>query len=231
MIRHLIIMGVLFGTAGCGLWNGVDHEKFSGTLELNEHVLGAKVAGRVMSLSVDEGSEVKKGIVLATMDRYEQTEKDYKRAVQLYEQGGGNYQSVEYAKLAMEDQVIVSPVDGVVLVKVHDVGEVVSSGSAVVVVGDRARFWVRIFVPEGIINRVRMGQQAKVRFDGLNQSFDGQVSFIASKAEFTPRNIQTAEERITQTFAVKVDIKNPPEFLRPGVACDVSLDFEKEVEK
>lgn len=231
MIRYLMITGLLLASAGCGLWNGADHEQFSGTLELNEHVLGAKVAGRVTSLNVDEGSEVKKGDLLATMDRHEQTDKDYQRAVELYKQGGANHQSVEYAQLAVEDQAITSPVDGVVLVKVHDVGEVVSAGSAVVVVGDRARYWVRIFVPEGVINRVQMGQKAKIKFDGLNEAFDGQVSFIASKAEFTPRNVQTAEERITQTFAVKVDIQNPPQFLRPGVACDVSLDFKKEVER
>ena len=92
--------------------------------------------------------------------------------------------------------------------------------------GDRARYWVRIFVPEWMINRVRMGQSTKVKFDGLDQSFEGRVSFIASKAEFTPRNVQTAEERVTQMFAVKVDVEHPPEFLRPGVACDVIIKKE-----
>lgn len=190
-------------------------EVFSGTVEITEHTLGPKVSGRLASLSVDEGSPVKKGDVLALMDRYEQTKKDYIRALTLLKTGGVNQQSVEYSQLAMEDQMIIAPVSGMVLVKVHDVGEMVASGSAVIVVGDGARYWVRIFVPEGVINRVRMGQQAKLKFDGLKQSFDGQVSFIATKAEFTPRNVQTAEERITQTFAVKVDIKNPPEFLWP----------------
>ena len=223
--RRILLIGILIASAGCGLWNGSAKEKFSGTLELNEHVLGAKAAGRVMSLNVDEGSQVKKGDLLATLDRYAQTKKDYERAVELFKQGGSNHQAVEYAQLAMEDQSIISPVDGVVLVKVHDAGEVVGAGSAVLVVGDRSRYWVRIFIPEGIINRVRMGQPAKVKFDGLDRSFEGHVSFISSKAEFTPRNVQTAEERITQMFAVKVDINNPPEFLRPGVACDVTLNL------
>ena len=224
--RRIIFIGFLIASAGCGLWNDVSKEKFSGTLELNEHVLGAKAAGRVMSLNVDEGSEIKKGDLLATLDRYVQTKKDYERAVELFKQGGGNRQTIEYAQLAMEDQAIIAPVDGVVLVKVHDAGEVVGAGSAVVVVGDRARYWVRIFIPEGMINRVRMGQPAKIKFDGLSQSLDGHVSFISSKAEFTPRNVQTAEERITQMFAVKVDIEHPPEFLRPGVACDVTIKME-----
>ena len=224
--RRIIILILLVVSSGCRLWNDQGEEVFSGTLEVNEHVLGAKVAGRVMSLNVDEGSAVKKGELLATLDRYEQLKKDYNRAVEMFNQGGGNRQSVEYAQLAMEDQMFVSPVDGVVLVKVHDLGEVVGSGSAVVVVGDRSRYWVRIFVPERILNRLRMGERATVKFDGLDESFTGKVSFIASQAEFTPRNVQTVEERILQTFAVKVDIDHPPEYLRPGVACDVFITLD-----
>ena len=229
--RRIIIFILLMMSSGCKLWNEPGQETFSGTLEVNEHVLGAKVAGRVMSLNVDEGSTVKKGELLATLDRYVQLKKDYDRAVEMFNQGGGDHQSVEYAQLAMEDQTVISPVDGVVLVKVHDVGEVVGSGSAVVVVGDRSRYWVKIFVPERYINRVHMGEQAKAKFDGLNEEFSGRVSFIASQAEFTPRNVQTAEERILQTFAVKVDIDHPPEFLRPGVACDVKIKMEIETNK
>ena len=226
--RRIIFVILLIMSSGCNLWNEPGRETFSGTLEVNEHVLGAKVAGRVSLLTVDEGSEIKKGALLATLDRYGQFKKDYERAVELFKQGGGSRQSVEYAQLAMEDQMVISPVDGVVLVKVHDVGEVVSSGSAVVVVGDHSRYWVRVFVPEKIINRVRMGELAKVKFDGLSESFTGRVSFIASQAEFTPRNVQTTEERVLQTFAVKVDIDHPPEFLRPGVACDVTIDLSKD---
>ena len=53
------------------------------------------------------------------------------------------------------------------------------------------------------------------------------MSYIASQAEFTPRNVQTEEERITQTFAVKVTLDDPPEYLRPGVAADVTIQMEE----
>jgi len=77
-----------------------------------------------------------------------------------------------------------------------------------------------------LINRVHMDQPALVHFDGLPQSFKGRVSFIAVKAEFTPRNVQTPEERMTQTFAVKVRLQDPPAYLRPGVSADVTLTFD-----
>jgi len=219
-----MIVSLSLASAGCWRPGESADLKFSGTLELTEHSLGARVAGRLASLFVDEGSLVKKGQVIATLDRYEQAQKDYDRQGQLFKTGGVTEQSLEYAQLAVDDQRVVSPVDGVVLVKVHDPGEVVPAGGAVVVVGDRTDLWVRIFVPEGLINQVVMAQPARVRLDGLSEVFRGQVSFIAARAEFTPRNVQTPEERITQTFAVKVRLDNPPEYLRPGVAADVVLE-------
>ena len=197
--------------------------KFSGTLELTEHSLGARAAGRLSALFVDDGDEVKAGQLLATLDRFEQSKKDFLRSKELFQGGGVTQQDLEYAQLAMEDQEVVSAVDGVVLVKVHEVGEVVGAGTSVVVVGDRKRLWVKIYVPEEMINKIQMNQSAVLRFDGLSEEFSGHVRFIASRAEFTPRNVQTQEERIIQTFAVKVVLDNPPPYLRPGVAADVVI--------
>ena len=84
---------------------------------------------------------------------------------------------------------------------------------------------MKIFVPEGQINRVTLGDLATLRFDGLNRTYAGHVSFIAPKAEFTPRNVQTPEERITQTFAIKIALDDPDPSLRPGVAADVTMDL------
>jgi multidrug resistance efflux pump len=222
--RWIVIMLLLAVCTGCERMMG-DRTKFSGTLELDEHAIGAKASGRLSTMTVDEGSEVKKGQLLATLDRYEQAKKDFDRTSALFKEGGVNQQTLEYAQLALEDQEIVSPVDGVILVRVHDLGEVVTAGAPVVVVGDRAKYWVKIFVPEGIVNRLNMNDPAQINLDGVRESFNGHISFIASKAEFTPRNIQTTEERVTQTFAVKVTIDNPPANLRPGVACDVKINL------
>lgn len=226
-LKYVMLILAFFLLGSCAL-NGKHKDfKFSGTLELTEHSVGAKVSGRVTTLLVDEGSEVKKDQEVATLDRFEQNKKDYERLEAFFKEGGANAQEVEHAKLALDDQRIVSPVDGVVLVKVSEIGEVVSAGSPVVVIGDRSSLWVKIYVPEGMINRVSMNQPATLHFDGLDKVFKGHVSFIASKAEFTPRNVQTSEERVTQTFAIKVALDNPEPFLRPGVAADVYIQLNK----
>ena len=203
------------------------HLSLSGTLELTEHSLGARVPGRISTLNVDEGQKVKKGETLATLDRYDQAKKDYERVNQLFKDGGTTQQSLEQAELALQDQEIISPVDGVVLLKVREAGEILQAGSTVVDIGDRDQLWVKIYVPEGLVNRVRLGQEAILKFDGLKKTFKGHVSFIAAKAEFTPRNVQTPEERITQTFAVKVTLDEKEDYLRPGVSVDVKLDLKE----
>lgn len=222
LLGFLFVLAIL--SNGCGYNSDSAGMKFSGVLELTEHALGAKVAGRLTTLNTDEGKTVLQGEQIATLDRYEQSQRDYARVENLFKQGGATAQDLEHALLAMEDQRIVSPIDGVVLVKVHEVGEIVPAGSALVVIGDRKSLWVRIYVPEGKINKIQIGQIARLAFDGLKENFKGHVSFIASQAEFTPRNVQTPEERITQTFAVKITLDQAPEYLRPGVAVDVTID-------
>ncbi len=205
-------------------WTKNSGLKLTGTLELTEHSLGARTAGRLTALLVDEGDQVKEGQLIGTLDRYDQAKRDFDRAAKLLEQGGTTKQAVEQAELTLNDQQVVSPVDGVILIKIHEKGEVLSAGSPIVTIGDRRKLWVRIYVPEGSVNLVKMNQPATLHFDGLKETFKGHVSFIALLAEFTPRNVQTPEERVTQTFAVKVTLDNPESFLRPGVSADVDLE-------
>lgn len=215
------VLGLL--TGGCRSSERPHSLKLSGTLEMTEYSLGPRVSGKLSRLLVDEGQEVKKDETLAALDRYDQSQRDYDRASALFRQGGGTRQALEQAQLTLDDQRVVSPVDGVVLLKIHEPGEVVAAGSPVVVVGDRSQLWVRVYVSGKFINQVTMGQAAEVRLDGLDKTFPGKVSFIAPRAEFTPRNVQTPEERITQTFAVKVVLDHPEIRIRPGVPADVVL--------
>ncbi len=217
-----ICMASLAIVAGCDGFNH-NHLKLSGTLELTEHAVGAPAAGRLQTLLVDEGSTVTKGQLLATLERYEQSQRDYERINHLFQDGGATQQAVEQAALAVSEQCVASPVNGIILLKIHEPGEVVGAGVPIVVVGDRSQLWVRVYVPEGQINRVQMNQPATLRFDGLKQPVKGHVIFIAPKAEFTPRNVQTPEERVTQMFAVKIALDEPESSLRPGVAADVIL--------
>ena len=219
------ILILLFFASSCNRWMKPKPDVFTGTLEFTEHGVGARVPGRLSALHADEGDEVKKDQLIATLERYEQTQRDYERLLRLNRSGGATVQSVEQAELSLGDQKIMSPVDGVVLTKVHDSGEVVGAGDPVLVIGDRKKIWVKIFVPEGLVNRVQMNQEASLSFDGIARSFKGHVSYVAPKAEFTPRNVQTEEERVTQTFAVKVMLDEVEPYLRPGVTAEVRLDL------
>jgi multidrug efflux pump subunit AcrA (membrane-fusion protein) len=197
---------------------------FSGTLEMTEHVLGVKAAGRLTTLNVKEGDRVKYRQLLATFDRYEEDKKDYARMGVLYKNGGANQQSLEYARLAMEDQQITSPLDGIVLVKTAEVGEIVPAGGGVVVIGDPLDQWVKIFVTEDIMHDLSLNERAVITVDGTDKTYKGHVTFIADKAEFSPRNVQTPEERVTQTFAVKITIDDADEHLHTGVAADIRFN-------
>src|ERR1700733_1008182 len=135
---------------------------FSGTMEMTEHVLGIKAAGRLTTLNVKEGDDVKKGQLLATFDRFEQNKKDYARVGVLYQNGGANQQSLENAQLAMEDQEVVSPLNGIVLVKSAETGEIIPAGGGVVVIGDPGDQWVKIFVSEDLMHQLSINQPATI---------------------------------------------------------------------
>lgn len=222
-MKALILMLILLMTQACDY-----HPEsliLSGTLEVTEYSVGAPVPGRLATITIEESDTVDKGEIIATLDRYDKAKRDYERIYKLEQQGGATKQDVEAAELMMKDQSVISPVAGVVLVKVHEVGEVAAAGSPVAVIGDQFHPWICVYVPEGMISRVGMNQQAIVRFDGLEQDFHGRVIFVAPQAEFTPRNVQTAEERVTQTFKVKIGL-DPEEIgpnIRPGVKADVII--------
>ncbi len=118
-----------------------------------------------------------------------------------------------------------SEFDGIVTVRHREPGETVGPGAPVVSVMNPADRWVRIYIPENRIGATRIGQAATIRADSFrDQSYQGVVSFIAHEAEFTPRNIQTTEERVKLVYGVKVRITGDPAFeLKPGTPADVEL--------
>jgi HlyD family secretion protein len=77
-----------------------------------------------------------------------------------------------------------------------------------------------VYVPEAELGKVALGQTADVTVDSYSQGFPGEVSYIASQAEFTPKNVQTQEERVHMVFAVKIHLDNPDQLLKPGMPAD-----------
>lgn len=119
-----------------------------------------------------------------------------------------------------------APFDGVVTVKDRETGEVVGAGAPVVTVTNLGDRWVRIYVREDRIGAVRLGEAATITADTYpGKRYTGEVSYIASEAEFTPRTIQTSEERVKLVYAVKVRITGDSLVnLKPGIPADVRLE-------
>lgn len=132
---------------------------------------------------------------------------------------------IDQVEAQLDHARIVAPFDGVVTVRHREPGEVVAGGLPVITVRNMEDRWVRIYVREDAIGRVSIGQAATVSADSYpDREFQGRVTFIASEAEFTPRNVQTTEERTRLVYAVKVRISDDPDYvLKPGVPADVRL--------
>jgi HlyD family secretion protein len=127
---------------------------------------------------------------------------------------------------ALDNLVVKAPFEGVVTVRHHEPGEVLAGGAPVLTVMNRDDRWVRIYVREDRVGAVRLGQPAAVTCDTWpGRTYRGEVVFIASEAEFTPRNVQTSEERVKLVYAVKVRIAGDPGYdLKPGMPADVRLE-------
>jgi HlyD family secretion protein len=124
---------------------------------------------------------------------------------------------------SLADAEVHAPVSGVVTQTLADQGEIVARGAPLVVVTDLDRAWANLFVPEPMVPRIRLGQNAMVFTDAGGSGLTGEVTFVSPKAEFTPRNVQTAEERSKLVYRIKVQVDNREGVLKPGMPVDAEL--------
>lgn len=135
--------------------------------------------------------------------------------------------SIALIDTQLADTVAVSPVDGVVLLKSADVGEVLAPGTTVATVGDIDHPWLRGYVDEKDLGRVKLGAKAKITTDSYpGKAYWGRVSFIASEAEFTPKQIQTQQERVKLVYRIKIDLDNPRHELKSNMPADAEIVLE-----
>lgn len=119
------------------------------------------------------------------------------------------------------DMLIVSPISGVVLSKVVEESEVIAAGTPVVTVGDLDHPWMRGYVMETHLGMIKLGDRVEVTSDSFpGKTYSGIVSFISSEAEFTPKQIQTTEERVKMVYRFKVNLDNPEQELKLNMPVD-----------
>ncbi|MBI5867220.1 MAG: HlyD family efflux transporter periplasmic adaptor subunit [candidate division Zixibacteria bacterium] len=126
----------------------------------------------------------------------------------------------------LRNMTIHSEFDGIVSVRHREPGEIVPAGSPVLTIINRDDRWIRIYIPETKIGTVRIGQKASITSDSApNKSYQGDVVYISTQAEFTPKTVQTTEERVKLVYAVKVRITGDAAYdLKPGMPADVRLE-------
>jgi HlyD family secretion protein len=129
----------------------------------------------------------------------------------------------------INDMVATSSVDGVVLVKAAHVGEVVAPGTTIVTIGDIDRPWLRAYVPENKLGQIKIGQAVRITTDSYpGKVYHGKIAFIASEAEFTPKQIQTAQERVKLVYRIKIDVENPNRELKLNMPADAEIVLQAE---
>ncbi len=223
----------------------------SGTIEVTEVDISSKLAGRITSITRDEGDSVKHGEVLvriaydeldaqrlSVIANLNNAKKNMERVRDLYKSGSvskKDYDNMEmmyrvakagYDQInaTIDNAVIVSPVDGVVLEKNLEIGEIVFPGTPVLTVADIKDTWIKIYVNEKQLGRVKLGHKAEISVDSFpKKTFTGKVVSISDKAEFTPKTIQTKDERVKLMFAVKIAVPNPEQELKPGMPADAII--------
>ncbi len=227
----------------------------AGTIEVKEVDITSRISSRVEKIFFEEGSEVKKGDKLLEFDfRVQKTqkeaaeilffnaEKNFKRADELYktnaiskqqyEQAQANFLSAkanyEQAKIFYEDTTPEAPWDGIILKRHIETGEMVSANTPLFTLGNLKEVKVTFYISLKELGKIKPGQKVKIRIDSFkDKTYEGKITYISDKTEFTPKNIQTKDERVKQVFAVEAIIHNENYELKPGMPCDVIIDIEK----
>jgi len=227
----------------------------SGTIEVTEIEISSKIAGRVVDLPKQEGADVRKGELIVKLEYDElnaqrlsiqanliNAEKNLKRISELYKSGSVSKQNFDNAETAfrmakagygqisatIDNAVINSPISGTVLDTNLEVGEMAFPGTSIVTVADLTRPWMYVYVNEKKLGLVKLGQKAFISVDSFpDRKFNGSVIAISNKAEFTPKTIQTKEERVKLVFAVKIAVENPDMSLKPGMPADAEISIKE----
>ena len=235
----------------CSKPGGTAVVRASGTIEATEVDVSAQVTGQVRELRVDEGSSVMPGETLALLDsvsakasvsqaqaNLDLVQAQARRVDALFAAGNATKDEKDgsdarlaqaqaalvLARKMLDNCHVISPLSGTVTSKAVEVGDLATPGAVIVSVSKLDTVKLTIYVSETELPRVKLGAPAEVKIDGgPKRVFPGRVTFISPIAEFTPKNIETREDRVKLVFGVKIEIPNPDGSLKPGLPADATV--------
>jgi HlyD family secretion protein len=135
-------------------------------------------------------------------------------------------QSVGLSRINLDYTRLLAPNAGVISVRQAELGEVVSPGTPIVTLSDLDHVWLRAYIAETDLGKIRWGQDATITTDTYpGKKYHGRISFISSVAEFTPKSVQTYKERVTLVYRIKIDVDNANHELKPGMPADATIEL------
>jgi HlyD family secretion protein len=136
-------------------------------------------------------------------------------------------ETLKMARIVLGYTVLRAPFDGVMLVRQAELGEVMMPGTPVFTIADLDHVWLRAYINETDIGKVRYGATATITTDTYpGKKYTGRISFISSEAEFTPKSVETHAERVTLVYRIRIDIDNPTHELVPGMPADAQIELK-----
>lgn len=214
---------------------------YAGTIEATEVDLSPRVSSVIAAFKVKEGEAVKSGQTLVELAGEDiklaalQAERDYNRAVKLRKEGSMTQEAFDRLEFRHKDAAlkvewcsILSPLDGTVLDTYFEAGEQVGPGMKLLTLADLSEVWAVVYVPQTLLAKISLNMAVQGVIPELKmRRFEGRITHIASEAEFTPKNVQTRNERTRLVYGVKVVFPNPDGTLKPGMTIEVKLPEAK----
>lgn len=242
MRKRIILAGLALAALGGGLWWWLRPAKFlyAGTIEAEEVDVSPGVAAQIASLKVAEGDTVKAGQVLAELDCREirlaaaLAEDEFVRGRSLFASGNLSRQNFDRLRYTRDDAAVkagwctvTAPSAGTVQAKYQSAGEWARPGQRLLTLADVAQPYVYVYVEQPRLARLALGAAVKAGLPEMpGTSFAGRIAHIRDQAEFTPKNVQTRDERARLVFGVKVALDNASGVLKPGMPIEVDLGLD-----
>jgi HlyD family secretion protein len=237
--KRIPIVIVLLLVAGGLIWWFLRPQAFryAGTVEATEVDVSPGVAAQITAYEVREGDAVQAGQVLVKLDgpdlrlNARLAEADYQRGAQLLRDGSitpAVFDRLKTQRDLTAQQVswltITAPCAGVILNKYHEPGEWARPGVNLLTLGDLSEVWAYVYVEQPMLARLSLGRQvAGILPEMPGRRFPGKIVLIRDQAEFTPKNVQTRDERTRLVYGVKLVFPNPDKVLKPGMTVEVEL--------
>lgn len=207
---------------------------YAGTVEVTQVDIPARISSVISQLPVAEGEKVIKGQLLVRLAcedikiAFDLARSTYERSKKLYNGGSISQENFDLVRNKKEEAElrknwceVSSPLNGTVLVKYFEPGEMVGPGTKLLSVADLSEIYAYFYLPHDEVSKLKLQEKIQALVPEMdNKEFEGIVSYINPEAEFTPKNVQTREERTRLVYAVKVYFSNPDGILKPGMTLE-----------